>query len=667
MIRRLLPLALVTALASSGCSAPPPPPDPTCAADADRLRTALASASAGDVVSLCGSIRGSFEVPAGVGIEGFGNTLTAEEGAALIVTTGQGTTQRIRNVSLVVPPGEAAAALIAHGSGALALDDLQADVAAGYGIVGQGLASLSLTDVSVRGAATDEVLAELGNPDVWHEDVLTAGVMVSGGEGSHEVALSGVEVVGFAGVGVALLDVTADLSGVSVRDGFGIGVLLDGVLADLTRVTVRSLKGAPVLDDDAVIGVAMVHGTRASTVELVVGANEGTGVLQHASWSTNLRAWVGGNEARGWVVQATPDTTTDQPALVLETSTLLRNRGAGVALLGVGGARLHDAVIAETRAVDDSGSLVADGLVAAAYETPEGVDDTATDVLLDGVVLYGNGRAAIMLDGDRRLAVQSPTRASYVCSAELDSTRWTCTEEDEHERRCVRTVGPDVGPSWTGADDASGTVVQTNESSLVTAEAVPRLPAPATSLTGDVSSIPETCASAVGALVVDAALPTDPITIGGQPGSVGGMGTLGSEWFACTREGSARVCRHTPRASLALQAADNPTVIDAPGWTCEATAEGRVCHQAGFGVARQAGASPVPPSVQVDDLALASRDALLDDGTLPVVGVQRAGVIAPSLRDVGLGAELVGGGGVISREGVPRDFGLADWRGIIAP
>lgn len=391
-----LAAAALTLILLGGCAEDPAAEAPGApaeveAGDSDALRSALGAARAGTTVRLSGSAyEGSFEVPAGVVVEGAeGVVVTASGGAAFRLHTAAGAGRTaLRGVTLISSGG----GLIAFGDGEVEIEDVVLQAATGFGLAGHGLGLATLRRVRLVGPVTDETLGELG------ETIDASATAILGlGFSSSNVTLEDVELTGFAGFGAIFLDTDGSWTGGRVAGCVGTGILVEGGQLELEDVVVEDGKvgrkiGFNILSNGVAVGADAILRTNRVSIRRIYGL----GLFQHGGMSQHLDLEVTENVRSGIWLQEAPGTP-DAPALTISgASSFAGNHGVALYLRRPGGVVVEGATISSTisRPMGVEGS---DALV----DVGDGIQLTGGSGALSVLRtrLEANARVGLLVDG----------------------------------------------------------------------------------------------------------------------------------------------------------------------------------------------------------------------------------------------------------------------------
>ncbi|TVQ96665.1 MAG: hypothetical protein EA398_15755 [Deltaproteobacteria bacterium] len=500
-------LLLLTALLAMGCGGGngPDRDEGDRITSAEALEEALASAIAGDRILLgAATLSGSFDVPAGVEIEGRDTVLVAAGGSALRVTGG--TSEQPTRVSgltvRVDANGTASAGILAVDGEALIIEDVVVGFGAGFGLVAQGVGRLALRQVALSGVLPREAVHGVRQGTVASRatDVPLAGLLVASGPDRARTALDmhTVTISNTVGYGAVFHRVDGRWERGQMDRYFHAGVLLESsemVIEEVAITRGRSAMGHGPGHDYALL---VLQQSDLSTRDLQIVGVEGFGVFQSESTSRHRRARIIGTEQAGVWIQRSPDGGTDDPDVLFEQSVLRGARVAGIQVSDGGRLVFRDGIIAETRAgfaVAGLGSLetVGDGIQA--NSTGEG--DSLVE--LSNAVLAGNARAGLAAAGeDTALEGANVTVCGH---GGVREDRWTC-QHSEEGRVCTRAAGPAVGDEWSCRDDRDGTTCVTTSEELVTSGVPARIHG------GRDNAVAEHCRQQMEALGVEFGLDT---------------------------------------------------------------------------------------------------------------------------------------------------------------
>ncbi|TVQ98009.1 MAG: hypothetical protein EA398_13810 [Deltaproteobacteria bacterium] len=643
----LAPLLVLLLLWGSGCEGVTD--EGGTVGTAAELRDALAAASAGDTIQLAaGRYVGSFEVPAGV-------TLAGEEGAIIAASGGAGlrlaggapdVPTTLRGVTVRTESGTAAAAaVLGLGGDFIALEDVAVEAEVGVGALFENVGEISLRGVRLEGTLDEASLASLlaRSNTVRASDFALMGLVVLSGDGDKRplVRMREVEVSRFAGFGVVVVDAMLDWNGGSVTETAGTGVYLQRTEGSIEDVSVTRVLSAPTSNLFPVgYGVLVTDDSSLSTQRMTVAGVSGVGLLQDASRSQHAEARIADNARVGVWVQNSRALSADDPEVLFDNSVLVRNTGAGIQIVDGGGVVFRRGVIADTRIgvglVSQAGAEVhgdgiqVNGLVAGA----------GTAVRLADTVVLGNGRAGVAAAGSGARLAASTAEPVSVCGHTRIANDWTCTRNAAGDEECVRTAGPPVNDGWTCSDGSEGLECAATDPALAEAE-------PEVAQSHGLERLPEHCGGEVERVLGDAGALLD--LVAGAVESRVVVGENGYRW-SCSNSGDTRTCRNTAFAQPG-RALDNPTLDNGAGWTCSDGAAGRTCTWAGLGVAVAADVDGGTTLEVSTESRVADRDALLRDGTLPMLGLQ------DGLSRARLPAFLTDGASVVGENGIVRQDG----------
>ena len=255
----------------------------TCSAADDELCTneglvsALAAAEPGDTIEpFSAEYRGSFTLLSGVSLLGVDGTSIVGDRGAPIVVEADGEVSTIAGVLIESPTtgSDAASAVIAVGPGSSVIEDVSIHASPGYGIVAQNLDALTLTRVTLTGDANVELIAEFGDPENCRAQVLEGGLLAVKLEGVPSVVVfEDVEVTGFAGLGVGLVNSIATWNGGRVGGGFVAGIIVEETELSIADVEVSELGPSNVASNRSfVFGVVASASSHVTSTDLAIGS-----------------------------------------------------------------------------------------------------------------------------------------------------------------------------------------------------------------------------------------------------------------------------------------------------------------------------------------------------------------------------------------------------------
>lgn len=434
--------ALALALAAcAGEDEPAPEPSGLDAADAAALTAALAAAVPGDTVRLTGAAyEGSFDVPAGVAVEGVSApVVTAAGGAAFVLEGGAAGPTALRGVE--IRSGEVG--VVATGGGTIELADVTLVPATGVGLAADGVGALALRRVEVQGPVTDANLGDLGG-SIDARATAVIGVAVAG----SQVELEEVEIAGIAGFGALFHGSDGRWDGGRVAGCVGSSVLVEGGTIELEGVAIEDARvgtrvGSNLLANGLVVGAAATVRTVGVRIERIPGV----GLLQGAGESHHLDLAVRGGDRAGIWVQGAPGTP-DAPAIELSGASVLEgNRGVALLLRESGGAVLDGTRIAGTTLRPTTGP--GGGPV----DVGDGVQVVGGSgaLHLSSVALADNARVGLLLDGGGAAGL-SPVLAAVTVDGPADAYG-VVTQNGAAERQSL--AGISVGEDIQTNDDAA--------------------------------------------------------------------------------------------------------------------------------------------------------------------------------------------------------------------
>jgi len=353
--------------------------------DPASLSQALADAAPGEIVHAgAARIEGAFVVPAGVRLVGAG------PGATIIVAPAGGTAITMMpgtpatEVHDLTVESDARAAIVARGSGNVAVDNVQVNATRGVAFGAQEVSSLILTNVTLRGPVNAENAASQPT-DPAPTDTATHGLVLVRVADAH---LTNVTSSGFGLFGALLLDSTTAWSGGGASDNLATGLMVAGGTAMLDRLSLcRTLQGVRLYP--AYAGV-FAYASTVTTSSLEVCDGQGVGLLHDRSIVSHLDLSAHGNrDAALWVQN------TEQFELAGAGSVLEDNVFAGVVVAASSNITIRDARIDRTQTAR---RILAE---AGAVDVGDGIQlvGSVSNVLVSGVTLDSNQRVGLLIDG----------------------------------------------------------------------------------------------------------------------------------------------------------------------------------------------------------------------------------------------------------------------------
>jgi hypothetical protein len=358
--------------------------------DVAGLSSALQRARSGDTIDLgrC-TLNASFTVPAGVSLVGEGSDVTRIEAPAgspaLVIMPGSTATQIAQ---LSVDSGSRVA-ILARGSGKVAIRDVKVDVRLGIGIGVEAVDVLAMSSVSIAGPVTASNASAIP-PAVTSTESATYGLVLVR---VRSAELDDLAVNGFASAGALFSSSTVAWSRGNASSNLGLGVYVEAGQATLTDVAIdHTMQGLGLIP--AYAG-AFTRTARVDTHRLHVGSGEGFGLLQDSGTARHLDLDAEDNTgAAVWSQHA---------ASVEVSGTLARNGFAGVVAVDSQMVSVHDATIDSTqkvvRILEETGTIqVGDGVQ---------LVRSADGAHLSQVSLSNNGRVGVLLELGGATAVPS--------------------------------------------------------------------------------------------------------------------------------------------------------------------------------------------------------------------------------------------------------------------
>lgn len=407
------------------------------AGNSAELHAALEQARPGDTITLHeGTFDGAFAVPAGVSLTGAGEGLTEVVGpsdSAGLVLEGAGGTSEI-----------AAMTVRATGHFAIVARDrevtlrnvtVQVDLGAGVGVEGGGV---EMFGVNVRGTVTaDNADAQPADPQP--SDVSTHGVVLVRAEAGG----NGLEVSGFASVGLMAVQSTADLTSVEVHTNLGTGVLVAGGQMVLAEAGIEdTLQGTRLIP---AYNLVTAEGAVFSSTNLRLSRSGGPGALHAGGGEVRHE----GLEAEGNAGAAVWAQGIDQIAVL--GSALADNELAGLVL--------HDVTLSEVSDTTIDATRIRTRVIGVgAVEFGDGIQLRAESggLVMERVTLRDNGRVGLLVDvGAAASGAVSVSDSTVGGSGEQLGAVWQGAPAppgwDEAVLREGATVANDA--AWDGALD----------------------------------------------------------------------------------------------------------------------------------------------------------------------------------------------------------------------
>lgn len=380
---RVRGLSLVaSALLSWGALAACGPDDePSGLCDAAALQQALSQAGPGDVVTVgvC-RVEGRFDVPAGVTLSGAGvgqSVIVGPAGDTAVAVDAGEDASIVRDLSVE----SADVGVRVDEAGSAVVERVEITASRGMALGADGVASLALRSVVLRGPLTREAAALLSSEPL-PEDTATIGLALLDVASAE---LTDVEVSGFAGWGVLATDSTTTWTGGRVAQNLGAGIQVQGGSATLDAVEVLDTLQGGLLRPS--MGVVANGGAVVDTTGLALRDNDNFGLLiaGASGTHTDLLAQDGG-DAAVWLQQATDVT--------LAGAEILDNRFGGVVAL-----ESSDLELADVR-VERTTLLTSVSGVQGRIEVGDGVQLVASteNIRLSRATLAGNERVGLFVD-----------------------------------------------------------------------------------------------------------------------------------------------------------------------------------------------------------------------------------------------------------------------------
>ncbi len=354
-------IVLLGGLVLGGCGGP------QC--DAEGLRSALAGASGGDVVHVGACrISGDFTLPAGV-------TLSGEAGSTIagrIDLSGGGRVEH-----LAVESNDAG--VVAQSGGAVALEDVQVTASTGIGVAADGVASLTMQDVTLRGPVDASNVSALFGTEPDPEETATHGLIVVD---VPSATLSGVSSRGFARFGALLKDSVTSWSDGDANENAWVGIMVAQGSATLTDVDVHDTFDLQ-LADGATFGVVTASAAVASTRLSVMGSG-GFGLFHLRGSAVHQDLTARSNSHGGVRLELT-----GEAELGGEISD---NDFGAIVAYGANNLTIRDATIANNAMAirqENGGVEAGDGIQ---------LVDSTRGALIQNTTISGNDRAGIVID-----------------------------------------------------------------------------------------------------------------------------------------------------------------------------------------------------------------------------------------------------------------------------
>ncbi|MCA9563845.1 MAG: right-handed parallel beta-helix repeat-containing protein [Myxococcales bacterium] len=629
MNRRTLGLLLTAALCLTACDDKGSDAAEACSSEAGALANALASASSGETVTLCGQVEGSFVVPAGVRLVGQGSDgaqIVSVGGSGVLLEAGESSTE-LSNIRVVSDErGGGVAAVLAQGTGHVHLSSVTLQVEAGIGVIADGDIHLEVEDLVVEGSLDAERARTLSSSELSAERIAVAGLIAVCPSANCEANLSRVSVSGIAGLGIGVYGVHGEWSEVEVSSSAGTGCLVER-----SEVSTGGLRVHDFLEVNLLgrlsnqYGLVLSGGSTFGANTIEVSGIRGIGVLQDSAVTEIQRSEISRNDGPGVWIQNSQDTT--RAGLRISDSNLVGNAGAGIQIVDSASTVVERTIVAETfllpSVAGQDGALIrADGIQLTVNPAS---NEIGTLSVVDSV-MFANGRTSVLADG----LVTTDLSGVSICGQRPVLPEWNCQTSAGEPTVCLRIEGPRIEePGWQCTDSAAGTEC------VVDPLADPDEP----TLAVPESSFPSDCAEAVEGLMAGA--------------SLGSRNSASASW-ECEESGNQRVCRLEHNDNASVNAIDNPSGVNQPGWTCTNTEEGRRCSFGGLGAYAQNGAAAPAGDFDITT-ELADRDAAAEDASLSLF-TESALEVYPTLGIVGEnGLGLVRPDGIVNNQGVITD------------
>lgn len=346
--------------------------------DEEAIAQELSDAMPGDTVTIgaC-TVRSGFTVKAGVTLQGEGpsSVIDSNTDAVAITFEGDGRAE-VRDLNIL---SRSRAAVLGRGAGERVLSGVAITVEKGVGLAFENASLVELSNVAVTGPINsgNAVSVSSGATPMTHA---THGlILVSIGDAQ----LSQVTISGFASVGALFVSSTVDWDGGSASDNLALGLGVEGGEVTLNEVSAsRTFQGRLLLP---AYGAVFTGNATVATTRLHVNENEGFGFLQHTGRGDHSNVDASDNDnAAAWAQSV---------AHFDLTGVFLRNKFAGVVLVDVLDAVVHNSQIEQTigvqRIIDGIPRVVGDGI--------QMVRSADTSVLRD-VTLTNNERVGALLE-----------------------------------------------------------------------------------------------------------------------------------------------------------------------------------------------------------------------------------------------------------------------------
>ena len=383
----------------------------------EQLREALEGAASGDVIELASGATfvGSFSVPGGVTVDGNGAVLEGLSNplggpkAVVILTGGADQATRLTDVTVVNNAG----GVVAVGGGEVAIDRVTVDVSAGFGIAAEGVEALSLSELTLRGPVTEEMLSSIGD-EVDPSELPIAGLMVS----NVELSASELDISGFAGFGAIVYQSAGTLSASRIGQCLGVGLLVEASQLEVASTRVEeSYSGRRVGSTIFATGVAVTGGSAMTSEGLTIDGVQGVGLLQDNATSAHADLQVMNN--RNFAVWLQDIAATDAPAFMVRgASAIENNSGAGIFARDVAGIDLDGLTVANTAT-----QTRVDGFRPIEYGDGVQLVGVTGQIAIRNTYLVGNPRVGLLVDGTSEGGAPAPDfalDAVYVELGELD-------------------------------------------------------------------------------------------------------------------------------------------------------------------------------------------------------------------------------------------------------
>lgn len=368
-------VALVTAAATAACGED----ERTGLCEAGALEAALADADPGDTVQLGACrIEGHFEVPAGVTLAGRGTQDTILVGpdgeVALDVAAGAGLT-----VVRALGVESTRVGVRLHEAGAARVEDVTVTAARGVALGADGVLSLQVDGVRLRGPMTPDLARRTTSPPT-SDDTATFGMaLVEVGDAQ----LTDVELTGFAAWAFLGIDTETTWTGGRVATNLGVGIQVQGGSATLDGVEiVETLQGSLVAPSMAFVAAA---GAVADTTGLAIRDGDNFGLVVASASGTHSDLVVqDGGDAAVWLQSV--------DGVSLAGAEILDNAFAGVIALESTGVELADVDIERTAILTSVGGIQGH------LDVGDGIQLVGTDAQVMRATLVGNERVGLIVD-----------------------------------------------------------------------------------------------------------------------------------------------------------------------------------------------------------------------------------------------------------------------------